>query len=78
MLTVDESVEREHVAALRRVKEQRGDADVQRSLDAVRRAAASKHNLLPPLLNAARARTTVGEVMNSLADVFGLFQVSVV
>ena len=31
-------------------------------------------NLMPPLLEAARARATVGEVMNALADVFGRYE----
>jgi methylmalonyl-CoA mutase N-terminal domain/subunit len=35
--------------------------------------AATKENLLPALIEAARARCTVGEVMNALADVFGLY-----
>jgi methylmalonyl-CoA mutase, N-terminal domain len=74
LLTIDDSVEREQLAALRRVKEQRGLDDVQRSLDEVRRAASGHQNLLPPLLDAARARATVGEVMNALVDVFGRYE----
>ncbi len=74
LLTIDESVEREQLAALRRVKEQRGLDDVQRSLDEVRRAASGHQNLMPPLLDAARARATVGEVMNALVDVFGRYE----
>jgi methylmalonyl-CoA mutase N-terminal domain/subunit len=51
---------------------------VQRCLDEVRRAASSNQNLLPPLLDAARARATVGEVINSLADIFGRYDRAVV
>jgi len=39
----------------------------------VRRTAATKENLMPALLDAARARCTVGEIMNALADVFGRY-----
>jgi methylmalonyl-CoA mutase N-terminal domain/subunit len=42
-------------------------------LDAVRRVAGTRENLLPTLLGAARARCTVGEIMNALADVFGRY-----
>ena len=45
----------------------------QRSLAAVRRVAATRENLMPTLLEAARARCTVGEMMNALADVFGRY-----
>ncbi|MGB2612741.1 MAG: methylmalonyl-CoA mutase family protein, partial [Isosphaeraceae bacterium] len=71
LLVVDEAVEREQMAALRRVKERRNQADVRRVLDEVRRTALGRTNLMPTLLDAARARVTVGEVMTALADVFG-------
>ena len=64
----------EQLAALRRVKAQRSPDDVKRSLDEVRRTAASHRNLMPALLDAARARVTVGEVMNALVDVFGRYE----
>jgi methylmalonyl-CoA mutase N-terminal domain/subunit len=78
VLTVDESVEQQQLAALRHVKQHRNQGDVQRCLDEVRRAASSNQNLLPPLLDAARARATVGEVINSLADIFGRYDRAVV
>ena len=68
---VDDSPEREQIATLRRVKEERSSEEVRRCLDDVRRAAAGTGNLLPGLLQAARARTTVGEIVHALADVFG-------
>jgi len=74
ILSVDESVEREQTAALRRVKQQRNQCDVQRALDAVRRTAATKQNLMPVLLDAAQARATVGETMDALADVLGRYR----
>jgi methylmalonyl-CoA mutase N-terminal domain/subunit len=72
-LAADEEVEREQVTRLRSVKEKRDGAAARRCLDAVKRAAAAKENLMPTLLDAARARCTVGETMNALADVFGRY-----
>jgi methylmalonyl-CoA mutase N-terminal domain/subunit len=72
-LVIDHSVEKEQGEGLRRVKGQRDQEAVRRSLDAVRRVAATKDNLMPVLLDAARARCTVGETMNALADVFGRY-----
>jgi len=46
---------------------------VQKALTAVRQTAATKNNLLPVLLDAARARCTVGEIVNALAEVFGRY-----
>jgi methylmalonyl-CoA mutase N-terminal domain/subunit len=78
ILKVDEAVEREQVAALRRIKENRSADAVRRALDEVRHAAESETNLVVPLLNAARTRATVGELVNALADVFGHHSAAVV
>jgi methylmalonyl-CoA mutase N-terminal domain/subunit len=72
-LVVDDTVEREQVERLRQVKGRRDAEGARRCLTEVRRVAATKDNLLPALLEAARARCTVGEVMGALADVFGRY-----
>jgi methylmalonyl-CoA mutase N-terminal domain/subunit len=74
LLSVDGSTEREQVAAVNAVRRTRSADDWRRALDAVRHAASQQQNLVPPLLDAARARATVGEVMNALADVFGRYE----
>jgi methylmalonyl-CoA mutase N-terminal domain/subunit len=70
---VDETVESEQVEALRRAKDLRDAEAVRRCLDAVRRVAGTSENLLPVLLDAARARCTVGEIINALAEVLGRY-----
>jgi methylmalonyl-CoA mutase N-terminal domain/subunit len=70
-LEVDESVEKAQIEELRRLKAKRDSDAVARALDAVRRVAGTEQNLMPTLLDAARARCTVGELMNAMADVFG-------
>ncbi|MFQ3591570.1 MAG: methylmalonyl-CoA mutase family protein [Gemmataceae bacterium] len=73
-LVIDESVEREQVQTLRRRKDQRDQQAVRRHLDAVRRVAESpRENTLPTLIEAARARCTVGEIMEAFASVFGTY-----
>jgi methylmalonyl-CoA mutase N-terminal domain/subunit len=72
-LVIDDSVEKEQMAQLGKIKGQRDRAVVGRCLDEVRRIAATKVNLMPALIEAAEARCTVGEVMNALADVFGRY-----
>ncbi|MCA1644810.1 MAG: methylmalonyl-CoA mutase family protein, partial [Chloroflexi bacterium] len=34
---------------------------------------ADEHNLMPPTLEAVRARATGGEIVNALRDVFGRY-----
>src|SRR5262249_42460158 len=72
-LVVDETVEKEQVAGLGKIKKERDGATVSRLLAELRRQAGTKENLLPVLIDAARARCTVGEIMNALAEVFGRY-----
>ena len=72
-LVIDETVEKEQLACLRRIRAQREAETVQRALDDIRRVAATSQNLMPVLIDAARARCTVGEIMNALADVLGRY-----
>ncbi len=72
-LTIDETVEKEQVARLRQIKSQRDGRRVGKMLDTIRRVAATKENLMPTLVEAARDRCTVGEIVNALADVFGRY-----
>jgi methylmalonyl-CoA mutase N-terminal domain/subunit len=55
------------------VKGRRDGEAVRRALAEVRRVAGTNENLMPSLLEAARARCTVGEIMAALADVFGRY-----
>ncbi len=72
-LVLDAGVEAEQLAKLRMRKEKRDGEAVRRCLGEVRRVAGTKENLLPTLIESARARCTVGEVMGALADVFGRY-----
>jgi len=74
ILTVDGQVERDQIAALLASRGRRDAGNLQRCLGALARAAASSQNLVGPLLEAAHARASVGEVMNTLADVFGRYE----
>src|SRR5262249_53272125 len=72
-LVIDDHVEKEQLAALKKIKEKRDAEAVKRSLAEIRRIAAGKENLMPSLLEAAKDRCTVGEIMKALADVFGRY-----
>jgi methylmalonyl-CoA mutase N-terminal domain/subunit len=74
LLTVDGQVERDQVAALRAVRRRRDTGELRRCLGSLSRAATNGQNLVEPLLEAARARASVGEIMDTLADVFGRYE----
>jgi methylmalonyl-CoA mutase, N-terminal domain len=73
-LVLDETVEKEQVSRLRERKAKRDNEAARRRLDDVRRVAATKENLMPALIEAARVRCSVGEIMGALADVFGRYE----
>jgi methylmalonyl-CoA mutase N-terminal domain/subunit len=72
-LAIDEAVEKEQVERLQQIKAKREGEQVRKMLDQIRRVAATKENLMPSLVEAARLRCTVGEIMKALADVFGRY-----
>ena len=68
----------EQVERLKSLRQSRNDARCRESLEALRNCAASGNgNLLELSINAARERATVGEISESLADVFGRFEARV-
>ncbi len=72
-LRIDPEVERSQVAALHRVKSERSATAVQRSLDAVRRAAEGSENLVGSIIDAAKAMATEQEVCDVLRAVLGTY-----
>jgi methylmalonyl-CoA mutase N-terminal domain/subunit len=73
LLKIDEEVQKTQVANLHRVKESRDGARVRGCLERVREAAASKSNLMPPIIEAARAYATQQEICDVLRAVFGTY-----
>ena len=63
---------------LERSKKTRDHDAVARGLAAVERAARGRDNLLPVILEAVKARVTLGEICDTLRGVFGVHQPSVV
>jgi methylmalonyl-CoA mutase N-terminal domain/subunit len=73
LLQIDATAERRQIARLRDVKSRRSQADVDRTLNALRTAAEGTENTMPFILDAVRAYATVGEMCAALKDVFGAY-----
>ncbi len=71
ILNMDEQGERRHLDRLNRVRRDRDADEVQRRLDDLREAARGTDNLMPYLLEAARAYATLGEMTDVFREVFG-------
>jgi methylmalonyl-CoA mutase N-terminal domain/subunit len=72
-LVIDDAVEREQTTALKKLRSSRSHETVRHSLDRVRRVAATRENLMSTLIEAARSRCTIGELMAAMTDVFGRY-----
>ncbi len=74
LLSITNDDERRQVERLGRVRASRDDAVVRRALDELATQAADPEvNLMPALIHAARAEVSVGEMMKTLAGVFGRY-----
>jgi methylmalonyl-CoA mutase N-terminal domain/subunit len=56
---------------LKQIKAERDNARVESALNVLKNAAIEKTNLMPYILDAVRAYATVGEIVNTLKDVYG-------
>jgi methylmalonyl-CoA mutase N-terminal domain/subunit len=85
ILYIDESVGRHQSEKLKKLRERRNNADVQRCLDALKRAAAqspeqpqdgriSDANTMPYIVDCVRAYATVGEICDALRTVYGTYE----
>jgi methylmalonyl-CoA mutase N-terminal domain/subunit len=73
ILELGEEVERDQLAELARLRQERDGEAVARALASVRQIAATDSNVMPAVLDAVRSLATLGEVMGALADVFGRY-----
>jgi methylmalonyl-CoA mutase len=75
LLVIDnDAVRSEQVASLERLRTDRDEGEVERTLAALEQAARSDGNLLAASVDAARARATLGEISERLERVFGRYR----
>ncbi|GAB7013135.1 methylmalonyl-CoA mutase [Halolamina salina] len=72
--SVDEEDERRQIEQLEDLRERRDDDAVEAALDDLAAAAEGEENVMPYIIDAVKAKATVGEVCNVFRDVFGEYQ----
>jgi methylmalonyl-CoA mutase N-terminal domain/subunit len=75
---IDEALERRQIERLREVRTRRHHAVWEAAMTRVEDAARSGDNLMPHLVHAVESHCTVGEISDSLRQVFGEYQETVV
>ncbi len=71
---VDAALEREQVARVRAFRKRRAAKETTRALAAVREAAALETNLVPVILDAVKAKATLGEIAGAMREIFGAYR----
>jgi methylmalonyl-CoA mutase N-terminal domain/subunit len=73
ILRIDPEMERKQAGRLAATRASRDSAEVERTLSGLKAAAATKANLMPLFVEAARARASEGEMVAALQEVFGRY-----
>jgi methylmalonyl-CoA mutase N-terminal domain/subunit len=74
LLQIDESAGRMQAEKLRRLRERRDSIALRQSLARLQRAAAGDENTMPFIIDAVKSYATLGEICQTLREVFGSYQ----
>ncbi|MBM2845278.1 MAG: Sbm [Bacteroidetes bacterium] len=74
LLTIDASVARRQTQRLRAVKSKRNKETVRSTLEALKSAARTRQNLVPLILQSVEAYASVGEISDTLREVWGEYK----
>ena len=73
LLKIDEKVAKEQVNKLINIKQERNNEEVTEKLRNLKEAAKGTENLMPYIMDAIRVYATIGEIINTLKEVFGTY-----
>lgn len=74
ILEVNPAVEQHQLNRLKEVKKTRNKTLVKQTLSDLKKAAQDDLNLMPFILNCVRAYATIGEIMDALKEVYGVYE----
>ncbi len=77
LLKIDMKVQNEQIKLLTKVKAERNNEDVKSKLQKLKNAAEGNSNLIPYIIEAVKTYATIGEISNSLREVFGEYKENV-
>jgi methylmalonyl-CoA mutase N-terminal domain/subunit len=77
-LKIGPEVEQEQIARLSDLRKSRDPFKMAGALEELQEAASCSENLLPYLIDAVKAKATLGEICAALKEVFGTYQEPVV
>lgn len=74
LLKIDEQVAKEQIRKLKKLKQERDNKKTQEKLERLKKAAQGTENLMPYIIDAVREYVSIGEIIETLKEVFGTYQ----
>ena len=78
LLKIDMKVQEEQIKFLNKIKAERDNIIVKEKLENLKNAAQGKDNLLPFIIDAVKTYASIGEISNTLREVFGEYKENVI
>ena len=78
LLKIDMKVQEEQVKFLNKIKTERDISIVKEKLENLKTAARGKDNLMPLIIDSVKAYASIGEISNTLREVFGEYKENVI
>ena len=78
LLKIDMNVQVEQIKFLNKIRKERDQLKVDKTLNSLEKAAVTDENLIPYILEAVKAYSSVGEICNTMRKVFGEYKETVV
>ena len=74
LLRIDDRVEIEQKKALKKLRQSRDNKKLEAALSKMQAAAETEENLMPYIIDSAKAYATTGEISNKFREVFGEYR----
>jgi methylmalonyl-CoA mutase N-terminal domain/subunit len=74
ILQIDDTVAHRQAARLKKLRSERSQEEVNRTLSALRKATKSTENLMPAIYAAVKTYATLGEICDAMRDTFGTYE----
>lgn len=74
LLSISPKIEKKQIEKLKKRKAQRSPKKIKACLENLKEKASTQENLMPAIIEAVRAQATLGEIADTLREVFGVYQ----
>ena len=78
LLKINMKIQDDQIAFLKKVKSERSREQVEKSLSELKNAAAGSENLIPYIVESVKCYASIGEICNTMREVFGEYKERVV